>query len=174
MPLSQEQLEQVRQTIRQRREQLEAELRSDAARTKEDTFSNLAGPAADPGDESVADLIGHLDSAEMRRDEQEMRQLAAAEGRLSRVPTACASTAGGTSRSNGCKRSRAPCAVSIARACTNVRTRVRGSRPFDIPGGLSPRPGRRPIRRGCRTGLIWLKARRAARRTLHRRQAERE
>jgi RNA polymerase-binding protein DksA len=82
MPLSQEQLEQVRQTIRQRREQLEAELRSDAARTKEDTFSNLAGPAADPGDESVADLIGHLDSAEMRRDEQEMRQLAAAEGRL--------------------------------------------------------------------------------------------
>ncbi|OGA24236.1 MAG: hypothetical protein A3I01_04820 [Betaproteobacteria bacterium RIFCSPLOWO2_02_FULL_65_24] len=82
MPLNQEQLDGFRRTVRERREQLEAELHSDAARTREESFGDLAGPTGDLGDESVADLISDLDSAELSRDLQELRALTAAEERM--------------------------------------------------------------------------------------------
>lgn len=82
--LSQNQLDEVRRAIQQRRTQLEAELHGDAARSREDNFANLAGPAADPGDESVADLISDLEGAELSRDLEELRDLVAAEDRMNR------------------------------------------------------------------------------------------
>jgi DnaK suppressor protein len=82
--LNQNQLEEVRRAIQQRRAQLEAEVHSDAARSRENSFANLAGPPADPGDESVADLISDLDGAELSRDLEELRDLVAAEDRMNR------------------------------------------------------------------------------------------
>ena len=68
--------------IEARRGALVAELREDAARTREQPYSEHAGPAPDSGDESVATLIADLEQADMTRDLDEFRALEAARDRL--------------------------------------------------------------------------------------------
>ena len=83
MALTQQQTQELRAAIEQRRAALVAELREDVERVRRDSFENLAGAAPDPGDESVATLITDLDHADVGRDLSELRGLEAARARLS-------------------------------------------------------------------------------------------
>jgi RNA polymerase-binding protein DksA len=82
MPLNPEQTEELRGLIDQRRNALLAELREDAARTREQPYAEHAGPAPDTGDESVATLFADLEQADVSRDLDEFRSLEAARDRL--------------------------------------------------------------------------------------------
>ena len=80
--LTPEQLARLRTMIDDRYEALSAEIHQDAARSRDESYGELAGPVADSGDEATADLISDLDSAELNRDLGEFRQLEAAQKRL--------------------------------------------------------------------------------------------
>jgi RNA polymerase-binding protein DksA len=82
MTLTPEQLEELKRALTKRRESLEAETHADAAKAREDVFSETAGPVADSGDEATADLISDLENAELSRDLQELREIDAALARL--------------------------------------------------------------------------------------------
>ena len=82
MALTDKQAQELRGMIEARRGALVAELREDAARTREQPYSEHAGPAPDSGDESVATLIADLEQADMTRDLDEFRALEAARDRL--------------------------------------------------------------------------------------------
>jgi len=80
--LTAEQLARLRTMIDDRYEALSAEIHQDAARSRDETYGELAGPVTDSGDEATADLISDLDSAELNRDLDEFRQFEAAQERL--------------------------------------------------------------------------------------------
>jgi len=82
MALTQKQTETLRGMIEKRRAALLAELREDAARTREHPYAEHAGPAPDTGDESVATLITDLEQADLTRDLDELRALEAARERM--------------------------------------------------------------------------------------------
>ncbi len=82
MSLDHDQSRELRQTLDQRRAELMREIREDLARVRGDTHGEVAGPAADPGDESVFDLISDLNQADARRDVSELREIEAARGRF--------------------------------------------------------------------------------------------
>jgi RNA polymerase-binding transcription factor DksA len=82
MALTPQQASEMRSLIEQRHAVLLAELRADVARVREDRYEDLAGPAPDSGDASVATLIADLDHADVGRDLGELRGLEAARNRL--------------------------------------------------------------------------------------------
>jgi DnaK suppressor protein len=82
MALTQQQTQDLHATIEQRRSALLAELRDDVERVRRHRYEDLAGPAPDPADESVAALIADLDHADVGRDLTELRSLEAARNRL--------------------------------------------------------------------------------------------
>ena len=82
MALTQTQTKELQRRIDQRRQALLAELREDAARTREHPYAEHAGPAPDSGDESVATLFADLEQADMTRDLEEFRALEAARARI--------------------------------------------------------------------------------------------
>jgi DnaK suppressor protein len=82
MALTDKQAQELRGMIEARRGALLAELREDAARTRDQPYAEHAGPAPDTGDESVATLIADLEQADMTRDLDEFRALEAARDRL--------------------------------------------------------------------------------------------
>jgi RNA polymerase-binding transcription factor DksA len=82
MPLSPDQGSELRGALERRREELVRELRDDLARIRAETHRDVAGPSADPGDESVFDLLSDLSQAETRRDVGELRAIEAARGRF--------------------------------------------------------------------------------------------
>jgi RNA polymerase-binding transcription factor DksA len=82
MALTQKQADQLRGMIESRRAVLLAELREDAARTRDMPYAEHAGPAPDSGDESVATLIADLEQADVSRDLDEFRAIEAARERL--------------------------------------------------------------------------------------------
>lgn len=82
MALDQEQTRKLRKVIEARRAALIAELQEDAERVRADRHDDVAGPAGDAGDESVATLIADLNHADVGRDLDELRALEAARARL--------------------------------------------------------------------------------------------
>ena len=82
MALTPAQTDELRRMIESRRQVLQAELHDGIDRAREDSFEELAGPAPDAGDESVATLIGDIDHADVSRDLTELRALDAARGRM--------------------------------------------------------------------------------------------
>ncbi|MBV8033155.1 MAG: TraR/DksA C4-type zinc finger protein, partial [Betaproteobacteria bacterium] len=82
MPLTREQSIELGAVIGERRNALLQEIREDVARAREHSFGELAGPAPDPGDQSVADLIADLEQADVGRDLDELRALEAAHARF--------------------------------------------------------------------------------------------
>lgn len=82
MALTEKQTQELHSTIERRRAALLDELRDDVERVRKDRFEDLAGPAPDRGDESVASLIADLGHAELGRDVSELRGLDAARTRL--------------------------------------------------------------------------------------------
>ena len=84
MSLTPEQGTELRAAIDERHRTLMREVREGMTRARNDTMTDLAGPAPDPGDESVATLIADLDYADVSRDVQELRALEDARERMSR------------------------------------------------------------------------------------------
>ncbi len=82
MSLTTGQMQELKHTIDHRHDQLGAELREDLDRARRDNRSELAGPAPDPGDSSVADMIADLDNSELLRDAHEIQELEAARERI--------------------------------------------------------------------------------------------
>jgi DnaK suppressor protein len=82
MPLTSKQTEELRKRVEKRRSELVGELREDAARARDEPYSEHAGIAPDTGDESVATLIADLEQADMTRDLEELRAMDAAYQRL--------------------------------------------------------------------------------------------
>jgi len=82
MALTPPQVQELRRRILERRRQLAAELRGDAARAREEPYGDLAGATHDTGDESVADLLADLGQAELNRDLAELRDLEVARMRM--------------------------------------------------------------------------------------------
>lgn len=82
MALTPGQTEELRGMIEARRRALQAELHDGVDRARADRFEDLAGPAPDAGDESVATLIGDIDHADVSRDLAELRALDAARSRI--------------------------------------------------------------------------------------------
>ena len=82
MPLSQEQQSQLRGAVEARKRVLMREIHDDMDRAREDNRNATAAPAGDAGDESVADLMAHLDQFDATRDVSELRSLDAAERRM--------------------------------------------------------------------------------------------
>jgi len=75
MPLSREQALELCCVIEDRRAALLDELRKDLGQARADSMHEIAGPAPDAGDESVARMIAELDQAEVSRDVGELRRL---------------------------------------------------------------------------------------------------
>lgn len=82
MALTSKQFEELRKRVEKRRAELLAELREDAARARDEPYSEHAGIAPDTGDESVATLIADLEQADMTRDLDELRAMDAAWQRI--------------------------------------------------------------------------------------------
>jgi DnaK suppressor protein len=75
MPLTREQALELCCVIEDRRALLLDELRKDLGQARADSMQEIAGPAPDAGDESVARMIAELDHAEVTRDVGELRRL---------------------------------------------------------------------------------------------------
>ena len=82
MPLTEQQAKELSRMVEARRNALLAELREDAARTRDQPYAEHAGPAPDAGDESVATLFADLEQADVTRDLDEFRALEAARERI--------------------------------------------------------------------------------------------
>jgi len=82
MALTPKQIEELRDAIERRIAALLDELEEDIHRVRNDRQEDLAGPAHDTGDESVAALIADLDRADLGRDLTELRALEAARARI--------------------------------------------------------------------------------------------
>lgn len=82
MPLTPQQTEEMRELVERRRRDILAELQRDVAKARDQQYGDLAGPAPDTGDASVADLISDLDQAEVSRDVSELRALEQARARI--------------------------------------------------------------------------------------------
>ena len=82
MPLTPKQLHELKGALTRRREALEAEAHADAAKAREDVYSQTTGPVADAGDQASADLISDVENAELSRDLQELREIDAALARM--------------------------------------------------------------------------------------------
>jgi DnaK suppressor protein len=93
--LTREQAIELGFVIEQRRQALLAEIRDDVARARRDKFGELAGPAPDAGDESVAALIADLDQADLGRDLGELRAIEAAHERINEGSYGVCSDCGG-------------------------------------------------------------------------------
>lgn len=82
MALTVKQRAELKRIIEDRYEKLAAEIRQEVKQSRDETFSAVAGPVTDTGDEAVADLLSDLDTAEVSRDLTELRELEAARTRL--------------------------------------------------------------------------------------------
>ena len=84
MVLTKRQKLEIESLMKQRRAEIAAELRQDAAKAREDQYAELGGAApGDIGDKANADLLSDLGNAELSRDLMEFRALDAALARLS-------------------------------------------------------------------------------------------
>lgn len=79
--LTEQQIEELKGLMEQRRTRLRTEIMEVLARTEEHPYGELAG-TPEIGDASVADLLVDLDNAMVHRDVQEIREI---EGALERM-----------------------------------------------------------------------------------------
>jgi DnaK suppressor protein len=80
--LTKEQTNELAQRMRSRKTTLLAEVERGLARSGNERYAAEIGEAGDEGDASVAELLRHVNEAEVRRDVLELRDIVAAEGRL--------------------------------------------------------------------------------------------
>jgi len=80
--LTDDQLAQLKARLQQRYLELREEVRGELERSGDQRYIDLAGSVADPGDESVADMLVDLDAALVDRQVNEMRVVEATLKRL--------------------------------------------------------------------------------------------
>ena len=80
--LTKEQTSELAQRMRRRKTILLEEIRRGLARSGNERYAAEIGEAGDQGDASVAELLRHVNEAEVRRDVLELRDIVAAEARL--------------------------------------------------------------------------------------------
>ncbi len=82
MPLTQAERTELEAIIRREHQRLMSELREEVEQSRQETFGAVEGGVGDSADEAVADLLSDLDSAEITRDVNDIRELEAAMARL--------------------------------------------------------------------------------------------
>ena len=82
MALTAEQLEELQRSIAARHAALRAEVHADVARTRDESYGEVAGGVTDAADRAAAYLLSDVDQAEVTRDLLEVRELEAAQARL--------------------------------------------------------------------------------------------
>jgi DnaK suppressor protein len=82
MALTRTERDELERALNERRKALESEVDADTAKSREDVFSETAGPVADPCDEATADAISTVEIAELSRDLNELTDINAALARL--------------------------------------------------------------------------------------------
>ena len=82
MPLTQAERTELEAIIRREHKRLMSELREEVEQSRQETFGAVEGGVGDSADEAVADLLSDLDSAEITRDVNDIRELEAAMARL--------------------------------------------------------------------------------------------
>ncbi len=75
MDLDTRQVAEIQSTLRQRQQELRAEVDERLQQSSEQKIEDLAGPVGDAGDESVAHMITDLDLAAATRDVDELREV---------------------------------------------------------------------------------------------------
>lgn len=80
--LTDDQLAQLKARLQQRYLGLREEVRDELERSGDQRYIDLAGSVADPGDESVADMLVDVDAALVDRQVNEMREVEVALKRL--------------------------------------------------------------------------------------------
>ena len=80
--LKKAELDHLAQIMTERKSRLLQEIREVLVRTGDERYARLAGEVADMGDESVADLLSDVSHAEVGRDVNEVRDIVAAEHRI--------------------------------------------------------------------------------------------
>ena len=80
--LTKMELDHLVRAMTERKARLLQEIREVLTRTGDERYARLAGEVADPGDESVADLLSDVSHAEVTRDINEYRDIVAAEARI--------------------------------------------------------------------------------------------
>ena len=80
--LTKERTNELAQRIRSRKAALLDEVSRGLARSGNERYAAQIGEAGDQGDASVAELLRHVNEAEVRRDVLELRDIIAAEARL--------------------------------------------------------------------------------------------
>lgn len=80
--LTKERTNELAQRMRSRKTTLLDEIQRGLARSGNERYAAEIGEAGDEGDASVAELLRHVNEAEVRRDALELRDIVAAEGRL--------------------------------------------------------------------------------------------
>jgi DnaK suppressor protein len=83
--LSEEQLAQLKEMLQHRYLELQEEVRGELERSGNQHYADLAGSVADPGDESVADMMVDVDAALVDRQVNEMREVEATLKRLAEL-----------------------------------------------------------------------------------------
>ena len=73
--LTPEQSTRLQALIDERREALEREIHADAARSRDEPYTQLTGSVGDSGDTANADVIADIGNAELSRDLEELRAL---------------------------------------------------------------------------------------------------
>lgn len=82
MALTPKQLQELQALMKTRHAELSAEIRTEVARARDESFGELAGPVTDLADEAAADLLSDIDNAEVTRDLHEVREILAAQERI--------------------------------------------------------------------------------------------
>jgi RNA polymerase-binding transcription factor DksA len=80
--LTKEQIDALAERMRSRKAILLEEVRRGLGRSGNERYAAQIGEAGDAGDASVAELLRHVNEAEVRRDILELRDIVAAEARL--------------------------------------------------------------------------------------------
>ena len=80
--LTAEELRELARRMSARKAALLDEIRRGLARSGDERYAAQVGEAGDAGDASVAELLRHVNEAEIRRDVLEVRDIVAAEGRI--------------------------------------------------------------------------------------------
>jgi len=80
--LSRQQLNELKNILKTRCMVLDAEIRADASRVRDESVATLSRGEGDSGDAAMADQIADLGNAELLRDVSELRELQAAQVRF--------------------------------------------------------------------------------------------
>ncbi|WON75309.1 TraR/DksA family transcriptional regulator [Nitrosospira sp. Is2] len=73
--LTDDQLAQIKAVLQRRYLELREEIRSELERSGNEHYADLAGSVADPGDESVADMLVDVNAALVDRQVREIREV---------------------------------------------------------------------------------------------------